>query len=46
MEVNDAVKAADVVMILLPDEDIAAVYKKQCRAQHQAGAIFGIRTRL
>jgi ketol-acid reductoisomerase len=26
MEVNDAVKAAD-VMILLPDEDIAAVYK-------------------
>ena len=28
MEVNDAVKAADVVMILLPDEDIAAVYRE------------------
>jgi hypothetical protein len=27
MEVNDAVKAADVVMILLPDEQIAEVYK-------------------
>ena len=26
MEVNDAVKAADVVMILLPDEQIAEVY--------------------
>jgi ketol-acid reductoisomerase len=27
-EVNQAVKAADVVMILLPDENIAAVYKE------------------
>ncbi len=27
-EVNDAVKAADVVMILLPDENIAAVYRE------------------
>src|SRR5512145_2865853 len=27
MEVNDAVKAADVVMILLPDEQIAEVYR-------------------
>ena len=27
-EVNEAVKAADVVMILLPDENIAAVYKE------------------
>ena len=27
MEVNDAVKSADVVMILLPDENIAAVYQ-------------------
>jgi ketol-acid reductoisomerase len=27
MEVNDAVKAADVVMILLPDENIPEVYK-------------------
>ena len=28
MEVNDAVKAADVVMILLPDENIASVYRE------------------
>ena len=36
MEVNDAVKAADVVMIPLPDEQFAEVYNKR-RAQHQAG---------
>ncbi len=36
MEVNDAVKAADVVMILLPDENIPEVYNNNVAAQHQA----------
>src|SRR5574343_135992 len=38
MEVNDAVKAADVVMILLPDEDIAAVYKNDVAPHIKEGA--------
>ena len=38
MEVNDAVKAADVVMILLPDEDIAAVYKNNVEPNIKQGA--------
>ncbi len=36
-EVNDAVKAADVVMILLPDENIAAVYR-EIEPHFKAGA--------
>ena len=38
MEVNEAVKAADVVMILLPDEDIAAVYKNNVEPNIKQGA--------
>ena len=38
LEVNDAVKAADVVMILLPDEDIAAVYKNNVEPNIKQGA--------
>ena len=38
MEVNDAVKAADVVMILLPDENIADVYNGQVAPNMKAGA--------
>jgi ketol-acid reductoisomerase len=38
MEVNDAVKAADVVMILLPDEDIASVYKNNVEPNIKQGA--------
>jgi ketol-acid reductoisomerase len=38
MEVNDAVKAADVVMILLPDEQIAAVYKNDVEPNIRQGA--------
>ncbi|MGE4338792.1 MAG: ketol-acid reductoisomerase [Pigmentiphaga sp.] len=37
-EVADAVKQADVVMILLPDESIAEVYKNQVEANIRAGA--------
>ena len=37
-EVNDAVKAADVVMILLPDEDIASVYKNNVEPHAKQGA--------
>jgi ketol-acid reductoisomerase len=37
-EVNDAVKAADVVMILLPDEDIAGVYKNNVEPHAKQGA--------
>ena len=37
MEVNDAVKAADVVMILLPDEDIASVYKNNVEPNIKQG---------
>ena len=38
LEVNDAVKAADVVMILLPDEDIAGVYKNNVEPNIKQGA--------
>lgn len=37
-EVAEAVKAADVVMILLPDENIAAVYKNDVAANIKPGA--------
>jgi ketol-acid reductoisomerase len=37
-EIADAVKAADVVMILLPDEQIAEVYKKEVEPNIKAGA--------
>ncbi|MCK9511646.1 MAG: ketol-acid reductoisomerase [Pigmentiphaga sp.] len=37
-EVADAVKQADVVMILLPDENIAEVYKTQVEANIRSGA--------
>src|SRR3954468_2867324 len=37
-EVGDAVKAADVVMILLPDEQIAAVYKNDVEPNIKQGA--------
>ena len=37
-EVNDAVKAADVIMILLPDEDIAGVYKNNVEPHAKQGA--------
>eukprot|EP01034_Spumella_vulgaris_P040038 gene40038-49506_t len=38
MEVNDAVKAADVVMILLPDEQIADVYNNNVAPNIKQGA--------
>jgi len=38
MEVNDAVKAADVVMILLPDEQIAEVYSNNVAPNIKQGA--------
>ncbi|CUI63482.1 Ketol-acid reductoisomerase [Achromobacter xylosoxidans] len=37
-EVAEAVKAADIVMMLLPDENIAAVYNKEVHANIKAGA--------
>jgi ketol-acid reductoisomerase len=37
-EIAEAVKAADVVMILLPDEQIAEVYKKDVEPNIKAGA--------
>ena len=37
-EIAEAVKAADVVMILLPDEQIADVYKKEVEPNIKAGA--------
>ena len=37
-EVNDAVKAADLVMMLLPDESIGAVYRDHVHANIKAGA--------
>src|ERR1700750_1126920 len=37
-EVADAVRAADVVMILLPDENIAEVYKKDVEPKIPEGA--------
>ena len=38
-EVNEAVKAADVVMILLPDENIADVYKNNVEPNIKQGAV-------
>ena len=38
MEVNDAVKAADVVMVLLPDEQIADVYTNSIEPNIKQGA--------
>ncbi|MEN3364124.1 MAG: ketol-acid reductoisomerase [Burkholderiales bacterium] len=38
-EVNDAVKSADVVMILLPDENIAQVYKENVEPYAKQGAV-------
>ena len=38
MEVNDAVKAADVVMVLLPDEQIADVYRSNIEPNAKKGA--------
>ena len=46
MEVNDAVKAADVVMILLPDEQIADVYTNNVAPNIKAGASLAFRPRL
>jgi ketol-acid reductoisomerase len=37
-EVSDAVKAADLVMMLLPDENIGAVYRDHVHANIKAGA--------
>ncbi|OZI52665.1 ketol-acid reductoisomerase [Bordetella genomosp. 4] len=37
-EVAEAVKTADVVMMLLPDENIAAVYRNEVHANIKAGA--------
>ena len=37
-EIADAVKSADVVMILLPDEQIASVYEKEVAPNIQPGA--------
>src|SRR5215212_5052771 len=36
-EVNEAVKAADIVMMLLPDEHIAAVYKESVEPHLKKG---------
>ncbi|RTL28841.1 MAG: ketol-acid reductoisomerase [Burkholderiales bacterium] len=38
-EVNDAVKSADVVMILLPDENIPEVYKNNVEPNIKQGAV-------
>jgi ketol-acid reductoisomerase len=43
-EVAEAVKAADVVMMLLPDENIAEVYKNDSRAQHPRRRVARSRT--
>ena len=38
LEVNEAVAAADVVMVLLPDEQIGAVYKNNIEPHMKKGA--------
>ena len=38
-EVNDAVKSADVIMILLPDENIAQVYNENVAPHAKQGAV-------
>ena len=45
-EIADAVKSADVVMILLPDEQIADVYNKRSRPQPQGRRLARLRSRL
>jgi len=45
MEVADAVKAADVVMILLPDEQIADVYRNDVEPNIKKRRVTGIRPR-
>ena len=42
----EAVKSADVVMMLLPDEQIAAGLQERRRAEHQAGRVARLRARL
>ena len=39
VEVNEAVKAADVIMILLPDENIAQVYSENVAPNAKQGAV-------
>ena len=38
-EVNDAIKGADIIMILLPDENIAKVYKENVEPNAKQGAV-------
>src|ERR1700681_3771947 len=38
-EVNEAVKAADIIMILLPDENIAQVYNENVAPHAKQGAV-------
>jgi ketol-acid reductoisomerase len=38
-EVNDAIKAADIIMILLPDENIAQVYSENVAPNAKQGAV-------
>ena len=45
-EVGEAVKGADFVMMLMPDEHIAAVYKSEVEPQHQEGRDARVRARL
>ena len=45
-EVAEAVKGADVVMMLMPDEHIAAIYSERGRAAHQEGRDARLRARL
>ena len=45
-EVAEAVKGADVVMMLLPDEQIAAGLQERRRAEHQEGRVARLRARL
>ena len=44
--IEDAVAEADVVMILLPDQYQAKVYKEQVGAEPEAGCRSGVRARL
>ncbi len=44
--IEDAVKGADVVMILAPDEHQAKLYRDKIRAEYQEGCGAGFRARL
>lgn len=44
-DVADAVKGADVVMVLLPDEQIASVYKKEIEPALKKGCHLGVCSR-